>query len=1439
MKTIFVSSTFSDMHFERDVLRDIVAPAINDIARSYNDFVEFCDLRWGINTENTESEIASRKVLDVCLDEIDRSSSPMIIIIGDRYGWIPDEKYISSIVERKHLKVENLKKSVTSLEAEYGSLYLGRKSLVYIRTIKCDDELSKDYCSECDEYSVLLRELKSQLEKCPNCLVKNYTVRFKNNHPQKEDLESFSRIVLEDLRNCFQPDWEKFSSLTPFQRELERRWTFIREKNSVFNARELDANRLIKEITNEEGLITICKGPSGSGKTTLFSHVCLRIQEMDWYVLPFIVGLTDESNDAMSILRNTVFFLEDKLGKEHFCNNLSTMDSVFHNENRGSLETWQERLRNLSFEMQDRGSKVLVAVDAADQLFPDEIRDSCGFIPDGISNSVHFFVTSLPHTEFPQKNFYGLHSLMTEDIKKVISAILNRKGKELSERVIDHILSMENSDNPYYISMVIQRLCMMGMSDFQEAKSSSHEPIIALGDKQIDIINECPDSIEEMCVKLFKDAINVFGSQFLNDSINLIAVSRYGLRRNDLATLAKNEWSELMFSRLINYLYEDFHLRLDGRIDFVHKTVREGLMNTMGSNLVYDYQKKLSRYLHELNYKDPIRMDEYPYHLVFASKLDEFSSYIKIYELGEQKDSTIIKHAAKTVHDVCIYFGYNWLISMIENCYEKSYRNELLWFVINELAEEFGGVYESGVYKERLTRMKLLKACYKCLEYLYNNEAERDDNYGVFYGRLSEQMVLDCELIEDDALCAKMGNIYLNHEKMKYVNKKDVSSLICLYYSYYKNLFCHKCAKDINVLREGISIAKEGEALISEIENIDTEEQYYCNFGWYYGCLGEIYLHIGDNDNCLRAYLKDLQYRKKDYDSLKTATSRMSLVGGYMNVAQAYELYEQKDKYRLAYENYKTAIEYFELSINDGAKIMMPTLPINVYHKASEAYINANLGDMVNTKDFSKVTIWALKACDYARYYVRELRDPQMMIMLYKVSNHLSCMTIVPDYMVEYVDILRRWIEEDENELTIHYKDDYCKYIHFWTCYVTANFIWNCKKPDYYDIAIKCCTEGIEFAEYFLENGISIDGINYKIESEGWYYLLDFLYEIEYQIVLINGDDIGKHLDKYIEYEEKKYASKGIPSSQLAFLCFVKAKFLIENKCSISIVLNSLIRSKTIYNELKSGVDSEQIDKRIALIDELINTIENVVNRNDRGSNYDRSEPYNGVSIGIDSPQVTIIRKTEALLDNRGDIKLIVAALDDLLREEYFPNLLTNNEIDILKKKLLTYKTEIFKQAVQFGDPNADSFIICQLIEDYIEKLVKWVGYNNQKKISSDNNARTDLEINYLFFRFIPIIKEYVKQITERTPVTETEIEEINDYVRLLELYVKKYGILIIESKNKVPEESADEIRDAFWKNACLLRDAIYSKISAKSIHIIKWKEFDETFDELRTTLNK
>ena len=95
MKSIFVSSTFRDMHYERDVLNRRIAAKINRQLTQYNQSVRILDLRWGVDTSDLSEEEASKRVLSVCMSAIDNCKPYIIVLLGDRYGYIPDGSDIS------------------------------------------------------------------------------------------------------------------------------------------------------------------------------------------------------------------------------------------------------------------------------------------------------------------------------------------------------------------------------------------------------------------------------------------------------------------------------------------------------------------------------------------------------------------------------------------------------------------------------------------------------------------------------------------------------------------------------------------------------------------------------------------------------------------------------------------------------------------------------------------------------------------------------------------------------------------------------------------------------------------------------------------------------------------------------------------------------------------------------------------------------------------------------------------------------------------------------------------------------------------------------------------------------------------------------------------------------------------------------------------------
>ena len=56
MKSIFVSSTFRDMNFERDILNKSIAPKLNYYLSEHNQALRVLDLRWGVDTSDMNIE---------------------------------------------------------------------------------------------------------------------------------------------------------------------------------------------------------------------------------------------------------------------------------------------------------------------------------------------------------------------------------------------------------------------------------------------------------------------------------------------------------------------------------------------------------------------------------------------------------------------------------------------------------------------------------------------------------------------------------------------------------------------------------------------------------------------------------------------------------------------------------------------------------------------------------------------------------------------------------------------------------------------------------------------------------------------------------------------------------------------------------------------------------------------------------------------------------------------------------------------------------------------------------------------------------------------------------------------------------------------------------------------------------------------------------------
>lgn len=164
---VFISSTFSDMQAERDYLIKKIFPRFARDCRDYNVVFTPLDLRWGI----TEEESRSGKVVEICLDEIDRTRPYFIGIVGPRYGWVPSQDDTDDYkrLAQKFPWIEQAfaeGKSITEMEMYYGALKDDSQSNAFF-CLRRDSSLPQSERETDPSLESRRQELKKKIIKSP------------------------------------------------------------------------------------------------------------------------------------------------------------------------------------------------------------------------------------------------------------------------------------------------------------------------------------------------------------------------------------------------------------------------------------------------------------------------------------------------------------------------------------------------------------------------------------------------------------------------------------------------------------------------------------------------------------------------------------------------------------------------------------------------------------------------------------------------------------------------------------------------------------------------------------------------------------------------------------------------------------------------------------------------------------------------------------------------------------------------------------------------------------------------------------------------------------------------------------------------------------------------------------------------------------------------
>ena len=119
--SVFVSSTFDDMHAERDYLVKEVFPRLREWCEQRRLRLVDVDLRWGV----TEADATNNKrVVDVCLRRIDDCRPFFICLLGQRYGWIPRRQDVAAETSGAYPHIAGAlgAASVTEMEIQHSTV---------------------------------------------------------------------------------------------------------------------------------------------------------------------------------------------------------------------------------------------------------------------------------------------------------------------------------------------------------------------------------------------------------------------------------------------------------------------------------------------------------------------------------------------------------------------------------------------------------------------------------------------------------------------------------------------------------------------------------------------------------------------------------------------------------------------------------------------------------------------------------------------------------------------------------------------------------------------------------------------------------------------------------------------------------------------------------------------------------------------------------------------------------------------------------------------------------------------------------------------------------------------------------------------------------------------------------------------------------------------
>ena len=666
------------MQLEREELVKRVFPRLRKMCEERGVTWGEVDLRWGIPDERR----AEGAVLPICLEEIRRCRPYFIGILGERYGWVPED-IPRELIEKEPWLAGHLEHSVTELEILHGVIRnpeMAGQAFFYFRDPEYVHLLPDDARGNFTEVPTLEEvgrlgpeEARRQLEDRRRKLsllkdrIRASRMPVRENYRDPEDL---GRLVFKDLSVVIDRLYPKDEKISPLDREASEHGAFARSRAGVYIGRREYFDRLDSHVFRDGPPLTVL-GKSGSGKSALLANWALKYQEEHpkEQILLHFIGSSPASTGWSAMVKRILEEFQRRFG--------------FDQKIPDKPDALRLAFANALHMVAARG-RVILVLDGLNQLEDRNGAPDLVWLPLEIPANVRMVLSTLPgrpledlkHRGWPT---FAVEPLASDERQKLIREYLAHYAKTLSPERAERISQSPQSSNPLFLRALLEELRVFGVHEHLDDRIAHY------------LAADSIPHLYELILARYEEDYERERPGLVRDAMTLIWAARRGLSEAELLDLmgAGGEplpqayWSPLFIAT------EESLVVRSGLVGFFHDYLREAVERRYLPS-EHDRQgahRRLADYFIRLELSLR-KIDELPWHLSTArewQRLYDLLADMKFFSAAWEADRDEVKQYWAEIEERSQFRKAEAYSKVIENPGLHAENDDLffLWNLLN------------------------------------------------------------------------------------------------------------------------------------------------------------------------------------------------------------------------------------------------------------------------------------------------------------------------------------------------------------------------------------------------------------------------------------------------------------------------------------------------------------------------------------------------------------------------------------------------------------------------------------------------------------------------------------------------------------------------------------------------------------------------------------